>query len=87
MGSKIDQNHELSVRSIFKSNSKILKDYSNNVFVLLDYLWSKFNQDQTIIGGIRDKKTIRSHFMDAESIQGTLKIFKNTDGTYHKYIS
>ena len=32
----------------FEPNFKILKDFSNNVFVLLDYFWSKFEPDQTI---------------------------------------
>ena len=40
----------------FEPDFKILKDFSNNMFVLLDYLWSKFWQDQTIFGGIRAKK-------------------------------
>ena len=42
----------------FEPNFKILKDYfSNNVLVLLDYLWPKFHHNQTIFGGTRAKKT------------------------------
>ena len=57
-------------------NFKILKNFSSNVFVLLDYLWSKFQQDRTIFGNIEAKKPPKKgHFMDAESTQETLKVF------------
>ena len=37
----------------FELKFKILKDFSNTVFVLSeDYLWSKFQQDQRIFGGV-----------------------------------
>ena len=66
----------------FEPNFKILKDFSNNVFVLLDYLkflkkfqisiWSRSNNNW----GIKSQKIRkRGHLMDAESIQETLKIF------------
>ena len=32
----------------FEPKFKILKDFSNTVFLIGDYLWSKFQQDQTI---------------------------------------
>ena len=49
----------------YKPDFKILKDFPNNVFVLLGYLWSKFQQDRTIFGGIGAKEnTKRSHFID-----------------------
>ena len=41
----------------FEPNFKILKDFSNNVLVLLDYLWPQFHHNQTIFGGTRAKKT------------------------------
>ena len=67
----------------FEPNSKIFKEFSNNAFVLLDYLWSKFHQDRTIFGRIKAKKTKnkqtkRGNFMDAKSIHETLKIFNFT---------
>ena len=40
----------------YKPDFKILKDFANNVFVLLGYLSSKFQQDRTIFGGIRARK-------------------------------
>ena len=40
----------------FEAKFKILKDFSNTVFVLLEeYLWSKSQQDQTIFRGVRPK--------------------------------
>ena len=40
----------------FEPKFKILKDFSNTVFVLLEeYLWSKSQQDRTIFGGVRPK--------------------------------
>ena len=57
-----------------ESKFKILKNFSNTVFVLLEeYPCSKFQQDQTIFGGVRVRITPappfppkRGHFMDAE---------------------
>ena len=59
----------------FEPNFKVLKDFSNNGFVLLDYLWPKFQQDQEIFGGIRNQKGMTP---DAESIPETLTIFSFT---------
>ena len=40
----------------FQPKFKILKDFWNTVFVLLEeYLWSKSRQDRTIFGGVRPK--------------------------------
>ena len=40
----------------FATKFKILKNFSNNVFVLFeDYFWSKSQQDQTIFGGAKPK--------------------------------
>ena len=38
---------------------KIFKNFPTNVFFLLGYLWSKFQQDQTMSGGIRAKKRLK----------------------------
>ena len=55
---------------LFEPKFKILKDFSNTVFLIGDYLWSKFQQDQTIFGGVRAQKISKSaYFMDSESIQ------------------
>ena len=43
-------------RVSFEPNFKIFKDFSDNVFVLLDYLWSKFQQNRTKSVGIRANK-------------------------------
>ena len=41
----------------FEPKFKILKDFLNTVFFLIgDYLWSKFQQDRTIFGGVRAQK-------------------------------
>ena len=63
----------------FEPKFKTLKDFSNTVCLIRDFIWSKLQQDQTIFGGIRAQKaTKRGHFMDAESIQKILKIFELT---------
>ena len=63
----------------FEPKIKIWKDFSNSVYLIGDYLWSKFQQDQAIFGGVRVQKIPkRGHFMDAEPIQKTLKIFNFT---------
>ena len=63
----------------FELKFKILKDFSNLVFLIGDYLWSKFQQYQTLFGGVRAQKIPkRGHFMDTESIQKTLNIFDFT---------
>ena len=48
----------------FKLKFKILKDFSNTLFVLLetDNLWSKFQQDWTMFGGARAQKTKKGPF-------------------------
>ena len=46
----------------FESKFKILQDFLNTVFLIGDYLWSKFQEDETIFGRVRAQ-------MDAESIQ------------------
>ena len=71
----------------FDPNFKTLKNFSNNELALLDYLWSKFQQDQTIFWGIWAKNNLKmGRFMDAESIQETLKTFNftTTDATLMK---
>ena len=82
LGPKMNQNCKIRCVS-FEPKFKILKDFSNTVFVLfetgLDLLWSKFQQDQTIFGAVKAQKiTKRGHFMDAKLIQKTLKIFNFT---------
>ena len=53
----------------FELKFKILQDFSNTVFLIGDYLWSKFQQDETIFGGVKTQKIEkRGHFMDAELI-------------------
>ena len=61
----------------FEPNFEILKDFSNNVFVLLDYFWSKFEPDQTMFWGIKVQKSPQKGAI-SESIQETLKIFNFT---------
>ena len=47
--------------------------------LMRDYLWSKFQQTQTIFGGERAQKPPKSgHFMDAASPQKHLKIYNLT---------
>ena len=47
----------------FEPKWKILKDFSNTVFVLLEeYFWSKSQQDRTIFGGVRSKIPKRGSF-------------------------
>ena len=67
LGPKMDQNYKLwGVQ--FEPKCKILRDFSNAMFVLF--------------GGVTAQKpTKRGHFMDAEAIQKTLKIF-NVTTTY-----
>ena len=43
----------------FKSKLRILKNFSNNVFLIGDYLWSKLQQGQTIFGGVTAQKNPR----------------------------
>ena len=38
---------------------KILKDFLNSVFVVGDYLWSKFKQVWTMFGEVRAQKTLK----------------------------
>ena len=67
----------------FEPKFKILKDFSNTAFALLeDYLCSKCQQDLTIFGGVRAQNPQKGgHFMDAESIRKTLKMFTFTTTT------
>ena len=59
----------------FEPKLKILNDFSNTVFLIVDYLWSKFQQDQTIFGGARAQKIPkRGHFKNVESIQKKMNI-------------
>ena len=53
----------------FERKFKILQDFLNTVFLIGDYLWSKFQQDETIFGRVRAQ-------MNAESIQ--ISKIKNT---------
>ena len=47
----------------FDSKFKLLKDFSNTVFVLLeDYLWLKFQQDWIIFRGVRPKTSKKGPF-------------------------
>ena len=82
---------------LFEPEFKILKDsFKQCVFLNRDYLWSNFQQDQTIFVGVRNQKiTKRGHFIDAECWINT-KIFENfwfhnhicySDESYHRYIS
>ena len=53
----------------------------------MDYHWSKFQQDRKIFGGIWAKNNPKmGRFVDAESIQETLKTFNftTTDATLMK---
>ena len=43
---------------------KILKDFLNSVFLIADYLWSKFQQDWKMFGGVR----AQPKNLDAESV-------------------
>ena len=43
----------------FKPKLRILKNFSNNVFLIGDYLWSKLQQGQTIFGGVTAQKKPR----------------------------
>ena len=65
---------------LFEPKFTISKDSSNNVFFLSeDYLWSKYQQDRLIIGWVGPKTPPkRDHFMAAESIRKTLKMFNYT---------
>ena len=69
----------------FEPKIKIWKDFSNSVYLIGDYLWSKFQQDQATFGGVRVQKIPkRGHFMDAESTQKTDPIsVKLTQYVYH----
>ena len=53
---------------LFEPEFKILKDsFKQCVFLNRDYVWSNFQQDQTIFVGVRNQKiTKRGHFIDAE---------------------
>ena len=61
----------------FESKFKFLKDFSNSVCLIGDYLWSKLQEDQTIFWRVRTQQiTKRDNFMDAGSIQKTF-LFHN----------
>ena len=61
---------------------KISVDLSNTVFILLETksqsLWSKFQQDRSIFGGVRPENPKKWPLHDAESIRKTLKILNST---------
>ena len=51
----MNQNRKLSVRSIW-AKFQNFEVFSNNAFVLFDYLWSNFQQDRTMYGKYGPKK-------------------------------
>ena len=60
----------------FELKFKSLQDFSNTIFLIGDYLWSKFQQDETTFGRVRAPKNPKSgHFTDAELIQKKLENF------------
>ena len=56
LGPKIDQNCKLQLRSICTKIQNFEGFSKHYVFIIGDYLWSKFQQDQTIFGEIRVHK-------------------------------
>ena len=61
----------------FESKFKFLKDFSSSVCLIGDYLWSKFQEDQTIFWRVRTQQIPkRDNFMDAGSKQQTF-LFHN----------
>ena len=58
----------------------IFKRFIKHTFCLLEcYLWWKFQEYQTISGGVRaSKPPQKGHFMDAESVRKILKIYNFT---------
>ena len=56
LGLKIDQNCKLQLRSICTKIQNFEGFSKHYVFIIGDYLWSKFQQDQTIFGEIRIHK-------------------------------
>ena len=76
LGLKMDQNCTFWVCSIWAKIQKFEGFFKRCVCLIGGYLWSNFQQDQTIFGGVRAQKILkRVHFMDAESIQNILNIF------------
>ena len=76
LGLKMDQNCTFWVCSIWAKIQKFEGFFKHCVCLIGGYLWSNFQQDQTIFGGVRAQKILkRVHFMDAESIQNILNIF------------
>ena len=63
----------------FEPNFKILKDFSNILFFLLETTYGIFSKIKQFLGRARAKKIPkRGHFIDAESIQKTLKTLNFT---------
>ena len=67
----------------FEPTFKIPKDFSNTVFVLLETTFTKkIQRDRTIFQEVKTPQKIQiGHFMNAESLRKTLKIF-NFTATY-----
>ena len=61
--------------------SQIFQKTFKNCFCLLEYyLWWEFRQYSTIFGGVRAQKPPKKgHFLDAESVHKTLRIFNLTN--------
>ena len=63
---------------LFEPNFKSLKDFPSSVFVLLNSLWSKFQQDGTIFGGIRARKPKKGLFHGFSINTSIFEIFNFT---------
>ena len=69
----------------FEPKFKILKDFSNTVFVILeDYLWSKFLQDRKIFGGVRAKNLPKKAISRMLNQYETLFTFTTTNAILMK---
>ena len=79
LGPKMDQNCKLQLNSISAKIQNFEGIFKHCVFLIGEYLWSRFQQNQTIFGGVRAQKfPERYHIMDTESIQKTWKILNFT---------
>ena len=64
---------------LFTLKFKILKDFSNTLFALLETTFGQnFSKIEQYLGEKGHKKPKSGHFMDVESIRKNLKIFKIT---------
>ena len=79
MGSKLDQTCKFWLYAV-SVKIWIFERFLKHCFSLLEYyLWWKFNQNRTIFGGVRVTKPPKlGHYMDAGSVQKTLKIYNLT---------